>query len=180
MSCSKENPEVSYPYFYTSEKFTSMSKKLGVSRSTLKRWWVSKFGQTAFEDRFDKRTKQTPEEVRKKDRDNYRCFPAKSIVSNARQRAKKVGVPFDITVQDVLKVMPPNGKCPITGLVLEFGSGIACPNSLSLDRILPELGYVRGNIRVISHLANTIKQDCTDPEVFCRLAEYLERHKGIK
>jgi hypothetical protein len=46
---------------------------------------------------------------------------------------------------------------------------------MSLDRIKPELGYVLGNIAIISHLANTIKQNCTDPEVFRRLADYVEQ-----
>jgi hypothetical protein len=31
-----------------------------------------------------------------------------------------------------------------------------------------------GNIKVISHFANTLKNDCTDPEIFRRLAAYLE------
>lgn len=41
----------------------------------------------------------------------------------------------------------------------------------------PALGYVPGNIAVISHLANTIKSNCTDPEVFRRVARYLETGK---
>jgi len=37
------------------------------------------------------------------------------------------------------------------------------------------LGYVPGNIAVISHFANTMKQNCTDSEVFRRLADYLNQ-----
>jgi hypothetical protein len=49
---------------------------------------------------------------------------------------------------------------------------------MSLDRIDPVLGYVQGNIAVISHLANTLKNNCTDPQVFRRIAEYLETALG--
>jgi hypothetical protein len=39
--------------------------------------------------------------------------------------------------------------------------------------------YVPGNIAVISHLANTIKQNCTNPEVFSRLADYVEKGLAV-
>ena len=43
--------------------------------------------------------------------------------------------------------------------------------SPSLDRIKPHIGYIRGNVRVISYQANRIKCDCTDPDIFQRLAD---------
>lgn len=36
--------------------------------------------------------------------------------------------------------------------------------SRSLDRIIPELGYVPGNVQVISQLANAMKWDSTREE----------------
>jgi hypothetical protein len=45
---------------------------------------------------------------------------------------------------------------------------------MTLDRIIPDLGYIRGNIAVISHRANTMKQTCTNPVVFMKLADYIE------
>jgi hypothetical protein len=71
--------------------------------------------------------------------------------------------------------MPTDGRCPITREPFIRGEGKVGPRSMTLDRIKPGLGYVCGNIAVISHLANTIKQNCMDPEVFRRLALYLER-----
>ena len=38
-------------------------------------------------------------------------------------------------------------------------------SSPSLDRIIPSLGYVKGNIRVISFRANTLKNNATLSEL---------------
>lgn len=38
-------------------------------------------------------------------------------------------------------------------------------SSPSIDRIIPELGYVRGNIAVISMRANKLKSDATSEEL---------------
>jgi hypothetical protein len=84
------------------------------------------------------------------------------------------GVPFAIKAKDIRACFPKDGYCPITRLPFERGEGKCGPQSMSLDRIIPELGYVPGNIAVISHLANAIKQNCTDPEIFRRIADYLE------
>lgn len=46
--------------------------------------------------------------------------------------------------------------CPVLGIPLTIG-GKRSPSSPSLDRIDPALGYVPGNIRVISDRANRLK-----------------------
>ena len=38
-------------------------------------------------------------------------------------------------------------------------------SSPSLDKVIPSLGYVKGNIWVISYRANTIKNNCTFEEI---------------
>ena len=55
-----------------------------------------------------------------------------------------------------------------------FGGGAQNPAMPSIDRIIPSLGYVPGNVAVISLAANRIKSDCTDPAVFRRVADWLE------
>jgi hypothetical protein len=88
----------------------------------------------------------------------------------AKKRAKKLEIPFDIAPEDML---PLPEVCPFTHLPFDFAPkhGKASPQSASLDRIKPDRGYVRGNVRVISYKANTLKNDCTDPAVFQRLAD---------
>ena len=108
-----------------------------------------------------------------KEKRYYRAYPEKLLLKNAKQRALRFGLPFNITVEDVLKCTPQDGRCPITMELFEKGEGKLCFQSMSLDRIIPALGYVPGNIGVISHLANAMKQDCVNSEVFRRMAVWL-------
>jgi len=89
----------------------------------------------------------------------------KYLVHNAKQRAKKYGIPFDITYKDI--VIPE--CCPYLGIKLVPFSEWSSP---SLDKIIPELGYVKGNIQVISTKANTMKNSATHDELV-RFAEAI-------
>ena len=54
--------------------------------------------------------------------------------------------------------------CPILGIELKSG-GRNNPNAPSLDRLIPEKGYVKGDVYWISFRANRIKCDATREEV---------------
>lgn len=88
----------------------------------------------------------------------------------AKQRAKRKGLPFAIEIADIS--IPE--KCPLLGIKLEKGIKGFNPNSPSLDKIVPELGYVKGNVWVISMRANTIKQNASLEELQ-ELTKSLER-----
>lgn len=92
------------------------------------------------------------------------------IWRRAKVRAKKQNVPFTIFVDDI--VIPE--FCPILGmkLVVHKGTSGAWPDSPSLDKIVPELGYVKGNIQVISSLANSMKFTAT-PEQMLLFAKWV-------
>lgn len=99
---------------------------------------------------------------------------------NARRRAIKNGVPFTITVQDIEKVWPADNRCPIFGLAFKVNKKRGpSPDSATLDRVLPELGYVPGNIAIISHKANYIKSDASINEVR-RVADWMESRKPLE
>ena len=83
------------------------------------------------------------------------------LLKSARHRAKQKGVPFDLELEDI--VVPE--FCPLLNIRLEVGNGRPIPASPTLDRIKPELGYVKGNVIVISHRANCIKSDATLDEI---------------
>ncbi|UOF81207.1 restriction endonuclease pacI-beta-alpha-metal hnh motif 1.97A [Caudoviricetes sp.] len=51
-------------------------------------------------------------------------------------------------------------------------------NSPSVDRLVPHLGYVPGNVRVISWRANILRRDATTRELK-KLVKYLNR-EGVK
>jgi hypothetical protein len=83
--------------------------------------------------------------------------PRAKLLKDARHRASKQGVPFDLTVDDI--VIP--DTCPVLGIPLFKSAGRATDNSPSLDKIIPAAGYVRGNIVVVSLKANRMKSDGT-------------------
>lgn len=87
--------------------------------------------------------------------------PARIMWYNARRRAAHLGLSFDISITDIK--IP--AVCPVLGVPLTVGHGAPTPSSPSLDRVMPEFGYVKGNIQVISQRANRIKNDATLDEI---------------
>lgn len=92
---------------------------------------------------------------------------------NAKARAKRKSLEFDITFEDIS--IPET--CPILGIPLIAAEGTQTDNSPSLDRIIPELGYVKGNIRVISNLANTMKNSAS-VEHLIKFAKWITDNLG--
>ena len=112
--------------------------------------------------RRQKHYRLNPEKYRlKRLSDNQR--DAERMIYRVKHRAKRNGTPFDITFEDI---QVPE-ICPVLGLSIKNGVGTGrwqdC--SPSLDRIKPELGYVKGNIRVISARANLLKSNATVEEL---------------
>ncbi len=88
--------------------------------------------------------------------------PEKFLWREAKSRSKQRGIPFNIEVEDIL--IPE--FCPVFGKKLAKSTGQGRnPYAPSLDRIVPVLGYVKGNIRVISWRANELKRDITPEEM---------------
>jgi hypothetical protein len=104
-------------------------------------------------------------------REYLRRFPERRMFNEARRRALKEGLEFNIELEDV-KIPD---VCPILNIPIRQkpfdGLRIASPNSPSLDRIDNTKGYVKGNVRVISTKANTRKSDLTLEDIK-RLYEY--------
>lgn len=92
----------------------------------------------------------------------------------AKKRSIASGRPFDITVNDLL---PLPEYCEILGIKLEYiVNGNERPDgTASLDKVIPDLGYVKGNVRVISHRANRLKSDL-DLEMIEKIKEYIIRN----
>jgi hypothetical protein len=92
-------------------------------------------------------------------------------LSRLKTRARTKGLPFNLTIEDITGVT----HCPIFGWELkrnQEGKHGNRPNSPSVDRIVPELGYVKGNVQVLSNKANMMKQDAT-PEELLMFADWV-------
>jgi hypothetical protein len=96
--------------------------------------------------------------------------PESFMLKSAKKRAREGNYACTITIADI--VIP--DFCPLLGIKLERSMGKPGPSSPSLDKILPHLGYVPGNVWVISHRANSIKHDAT-PEELQKIADNLTK-----
>lgn len=97
--------------------------------------------------------------------------PAAYLFNIAKQRCKKTGTEFTITVSDI---QVPE-FCPLLGVKLDSYADSVDVHP-SLDRIDPKQGYVPGNVWVVSHRANRIKSDANFEELIrigLRLKELL-------
>lgn len=106
-------------------------------------------------------------------RDKRRAWIVKTyvwrLVCQAKLRSAKEGFGFDLEKDDL--ILPE--YCPVLGIRLVIAPGKPADASPTLDRKNPSLGYVKGNVYVISWLANRLKSNCEDPEVFEKIAKYL-------
>ena len=102
------------------------------------------------------------------DRQNPVMRQTKDMVAKAKARALKKNLPFDIDLPYIRSIVP--SHCPVFDIPLEWSrrrgaSPVPLSNSPSLDRIDPERGYVKGNVWIISHKANAIKNSATHEEL---------------
>lgn len=95
--------------------------------------------------------------------------PVLRMYKDAKARAKRKGLAFDIEPADIVIPL----CCPLLGVLLTKG-----PHGPSLDRILSTGGYVKGNIRVISHLANTMKNAATPEQLRMFATNILREQSG--
>lgn len=85
------------------------------------------------------------------------------MLIGAKRRAKKKNIPFDLTPEDIrVPSVCPVLKIPLRPSVPGTGKN---DNAPSLDRIIPGLGYVPGNVLIISWRANHLKRDATAEEL---------------
>ena len=82
---------------------------------------------------------------------------AGNMIADAKKRAKQKGLAFDLEdFRDQLTTRINAGLCELTGMQLRLSGGPRDWDTPSLDRIVPELGYTIGNVRVIAFGLNVM------------------------
>lgn len=114
-------------------------------------------------------------------RETYGTRPDQSItnrkLTNWRNRAKREGKVFELEYEDI----PWVSHCPVLGIELDYdvrGHGNSQDNSPSLDRIDNTKEYIKGNVQVVSKLANTMKSNAS-PEMIQRFVLAMAPRYGV-
>lgn len=100
------------------------------------------------------------------------------IFNSAKARAKKRSLDFNIELDDI--IIP--DYCPVFNIKIDkrlFKNSNRRPldNSPALDRIDSSRGYLKGNIAVISYIANSIKNEGNAYE-HDAIANFMENYEG--
>lgn len=106
-------------------------------------------------------------QIVKNDPEYHNLCVLKRRLDCVKWRCRRKGLPFNITLEDI----EPPVNCPVLGIPLNYNSLHAGPDTPSIDRIIPKLGYIKGNVIVISTRANTLKNNATIEELL-KLASF--------
>lgn len=95
--------------------------------------------------------------------------PNKSRYSLLKSSSKSRGIPFELEEEFFFDIPE---FCPVLGIPLD---GRDRDHQWSIDKIKPELGYVQGNVKIISMRANRLKSDSTITEIE-RILQYMKEN----
>lgn len=95
--------------------------------------------------------------------------PAKRLIRSTKNSARDKHLEHTITEEDL--ILPE--YCPYLNLQINYNAGTGKHMlNPSVDRIDPTKGYVKGNVEVISNLANTMKCNASK-ELLIRFAKTI-------
>jgi hypothetical protein len=119
------------------------------------------------------RSRETNREKRRKERQTMETWCAQ-IISPIRRRAAEQNLPFDLDAGYLRSIWPANNLCPVLYTEFLFGREKGNNAGPSVDRRVPEKGYVRGNVTILSYRANRLKCDATPSELLA-VIDYVKQ-----
>ncbi len=136
--------------------------------------------------RFDSRARYEPVDMAAKRREYAQRAPYKARATVMRgglpQQAKK-GVPaalgrFTVAfIEAWLQRQPTCECCGVAFRVAVLVDGVKCDQSPSLDRFVPALGYVEGNVALLCWRCNNLKRDASAEELE-RVVRWMRTQEG--
>ena len=93
------------------------------------------------------------------------------LVCQLKRKAKHKGQRFEIGAKDLL---PAPDVCPALGIPLRYDGKGPRGNWATIDKIVPALGYIPGNVQIISWRANRLKGDGSPRELLA-IVNYITR-----
>lgn len=106
----------------------------------------------------------------------------RDIVHRCQARAKEKNVPCTIKWTDIQDIY--TEICPLLEIPIKWDRTSGRDNfTPSIDRIIPEKGYVPGNIKIISNLANMMKSSATKEQLYTfakNIKKYMEGEEIVQ
>jgi hypothetical protein len=101
----------------------------------------------------------------------------KQKIKNISLRCRKLNIPYNIDCQYLIDLYEKqNGLCFYTEEKMVTTVGLKLNrNQLSVDRIIPNKGYVKGNIVLCLHIINNAKTDLTIEEIKKWIPQWYEK-----
>lgn len=109
-------------------------------------------------------------------------YRVRRMLGAAKTRSVIKDVPFDIDFEFLIDLWESqNGACCVSGRVfdLEPAKERVNKNAPSLDRIVPELGYTKGNVRFVSWQVNAAISEYGLANFMNICRDVIEFNKGI-
>jgi|ERR1700719_3251206 len=103
--------------------------------------------------------------------------PKRFILYSSRNSSRIRGLENTLTIDDIPNIPK---RCPVFPWIQiehRVGEDIR-DGSPSLDRVDNTIGYVKGNVRIISYRANQLKSDATDQELAALGNDATKRNKA--
>lgn len=110
-------------------------------------------------------------EIHKVNPDYYYVVTCLSdLLSSSKKRAIKLGMGFDLSLRYLTNLwLTQKGRCAISDVIMSPHSGHyneKNPYRISIDRVNNNLGYVKGNVRLLTHFMNNAKSTWDDDLLF--------------
>jgi len=94
----------------------------------------------------------------------------RNLYTSIKSKCNFYEIAFNLSQEDL--IIPE--FCPVLGIPV-YWSDKRSDNTPSVDRLIPEKGYVKGNICVISNRANTLKNNASIEEIE-KIFQYMKKH----
>ena len=99
--------------------------------------------------------------------------PEKYLLSNAKYRSTKENIDFNLDITEIIVPI----YCPYLKIKLTSKKGTGyLDNLMSIDRINPKKGYIKGNIEIISYKANRMKNNASREELLIFANSVLKKY----
>lgn len=125
-----------------------------------------------YRDNYNKNNKQN---TANRDRNRYLNNIEYMLYNSAKQHSKKLNLDFNLTEEYIKEIYPKDNCCAILKENFIISNKSKNNNSASLDRIDSKIGYIIGNIQVISFKANQIKSNCTLSELELMIKNFKQQ-----